>query len=177
MMKSSLTIIAHGRRATHMPTRGRLGARVSRLSLSANRLGFRRVGRFGASAVGGEAHWSVLAKSAGAVSAWHSANARATPRALFAKRPRAERLCPRPLRGADEKGRGRRVKGQATVGLGRASSMLLPRNLPAKPRAGVADRPEMSKIYCDVLTTDELRRAPVSDGRAWPLICSFPWRA
>src|SRR5829696_6172008 len=106
MMKSSLTIIAPRRRATHMPTRGGLGACESCLELSANRLDFRRVEQRWVSSEGSEAGAAVLAKSAGAVSASHSANTRATLSALFAKRPRAHSICPRPLRGLDEKGRG-----------------------------------------------------------------------
>ena len=105
-MKSSFTIIAHGRRATDMPTADALVARADCLELCANRLGFRWVGRFGGSTVETGARWSVLAKSAGAFPASHSANARATLSSLFAKKPRTRVVCPRPLRDVDEKGRG-----------------------------------------------------------------------
>ena len=104
-MKSSFTIIAPGRRATHMPTADGVVVRVSCLKLSANHLDFRRVERSRLSSEGSEAGEAVLAKSAVAVSASHSANARATLSTLFAKRPRARGLCPRPLRNVEEKGR------------------------------------------------------------------------
>ena len=176
-MKRSLRVIAPARRATHMPTRGRPCARLNCLKSPANRLGFRRVGRPSDLSGWSEAVGLVLAKSACAVSASHSANAVAFMSALFAKKPRARGLCPRPLRKADEKGRGRFGMGRATVGRRSASVMLLPRNHPAKPRAGVAVRPELSKFYCDGLTTSGLRRACRLTGRSWPLICFLSMRA
>lgn len=132
MMKSSFTIIAPRRRATHMPTDAGRGARVSCLKLCASRKGFRRVERPLVMSEVSEAGRSVLAKSAGADSASHSANAVAFMPGLFAKRPRARGVCPRPLRILDEKGRGRFGMGRATRGLVGASVMMLPRNLPAK---------------------------------------------
>ena len=131
-MKSSFTIITPGRRATHMPTGGRPHARVSCLKLCAGLPDFRPVGRSRVSSDESDGAGAVLAKSVGAVPASHSANARATLPALFAKRPRARPLCPRPLRGVDEKGRGRRGKGRATCVCLIASVMMNPRNLPAK---------------------------------------------
>ena len=160
-----------------MPTVGRAGARVRSQKLLTCSLDFRWVGRPGAMSEGSRARGPVLAKSVGAFTASHSANTRAGASRLFAKRPRAGFVCPGLLRGVEEKGRGRAQMGRATEGLRGASVMLFPRNLPAKPRAGVAVRPEMSKFYCDGLTTSERRRARARAGRSWPLICFLSLRA
>jgi hypothetical protein len=115
-----------------MPTRGRVGAQLSSLKLCASRPDFPRVGRDPDERGVSEGLGSVLAKSAGALPASQNAKSGVAGWLLFAKKPRVGRFCPRPLRGLDEKGRGRFVMGRATDACLRASVMLLPQKLPAK---------------------------------------------
>jgi hypothetical protein len=160
-----------------MPTRGRLGACESCLKLSANRLDFWRVGQLWASPEGSESGGSF----------WQRARTRSRLRIL--------RTCGQPSPRCSQRGHARVPSVRGRCGwltkrgaagaerggqqLGRDAHLLRcsRETFLEKPRAGVAVRPEMSKFYCDGLTTSELQRARARTGRSWPLNCFLSLRA
>jgi len=160
-----------------MPTRGRPGARESCLRLSTNRSGFRQVWRFGRSSGVSEAGWQFWQR-ARAPRRLRILRTRGQPSSRCSQRGHARAVSVRgrcgvwTKRGASWRGWGGQQLGQAAHLLSCSRETFL-----QTPRAGVAVRPEMSKFYCDGLTTSEWRRSPLLRGRSWPLNCFLSTQA